>query len=481
VKKKDKKSDISNLDAADKIILIHLLQEQNNLLKEKYKRLEKRLKVLESRLAKNSSNSSKPPSSDTTHRKRKSAKRTTRSKKKSGKKPGGQVGHKGSHLKLSATPDERVLLPVSACGHCQKSLKKRPDKLEIRQLFEIPEPKIWITEYQAQHKYCQHCGYTTSACFPDSLTHKTQYGPRAKSLLVYMNQYQLLPYERSSEFFETIYHHKVSPGTIVNAVNTLSIRLEQVEHEIKGLLTESALAHCDETGINITGNKNWLHTVGNEQLTHYAIHEKRGRKATEAIGILPEFRGTLVHDHWKSYFTYKDCEHALCNAHHLRELRFIHEHQNIKWAKKMSNLLIAINDHKIALVHSEMAFSKRTLKKYHATYDEILSNARKEQARRGTIDSHNLLKRLREYKPSVLLFMTDFSVPFTNNLSERDIRMTKVKQKISGCFRSKAGGEHFCRIRSVLSTAKKNKINAFHVLQIAFHRIISSKDILLDS
>lgn len=481
MKKKKKVVDISQLDSAGKTALILLLQEQNNLLKEKYQRLEKRFNVLESRLSKNSSNSSKPPSTDT--KKPKKPPRTTSSKKKTGKKPGGQPGHQGSYLKMSLKPDEIISLPVEECGHCHNKLIHTKATLEKRQEFEIPQPRIWVREYQAEEKYCKKCGYTTSACFPEGITHITQYGPRAKSLLVYMNQYQLLPFERASEFFETVYGHTISPGTIVNAVTTLARRLEQVDHALKGLLTASSLVHCDETGVNVTGNKHWLHTVGNEQLTHYAIHEKRGRNATEAIGILPEFKGTMIHDHWKSYFTYKACRHGLCNAHHLRELRFLYEHQNIKWAKKLSDLLIHINEEKNKLVNDQgkKSFSPYKLKKYDTGYDEILRKASKEQARRGTIDSHNLLKRLKAYKASVLLFMTDFTVPFTNNLSERDIRMIKVKQKISGCFRNKSGGENFCRIRGALSTAKKNKKNIFTLLQDAFCEVISVENLLADS
>ncbi len=480
MKKKDKKTDISHLDSADKTIVIHLLQEQVNLLKEKNKRLATRLKLLEGKLSKNSSNSSKPPSSDKNNSGKK-PKKTTSSRKRSGKKPGGQPGHKGSTLEIHAKPDEIITLAVDDCINCHRSLNNAVADLERRQIFEIPEPKIWITEYQAEVKYCKHCDCHTGACFPDNVTHTTQYGPRAKSLMTYMTQYQLLPYHRASEFFKTIYNHNISVGTIVNAVNLLSNRLEKVEIEIKKLLTKSTIAHADETGININSDKQWLHTVGTTQLTHYAIHKKRGRIATEDIGILPDFNGTLIHDHWKSYFTYKDILHGLCNSHHIRELRFIHEHHHMKWAKKMSDLLVAINVHKEKLISKNKSFTNRQIKDYQSSYDEILLKSRWEQARRGTIDSKNLLKRLKNYKSEVLLFMTDMKVPFTNNLSEQDIRMTKVKQKISGCFRNIVGGDNFCKIRSVISTAKKNKKNIFDILQIAFQKTISVENLLIDS
>jgi len=473
--KKDKKIDVSHLDSADKTVLIDMLNEKNNLLIEKYNRLEARFKLLEARLAKNSSNSSKPPSSDT-----KKPKKTESLKKKSGKKPGGQPGHKGHTLEMSSAPDEIVILGVDACVHCGNNLKKTRASLDKRQEFEIPKPKIWVTEYQAESKDCKKCHYITTAFFPEHITHVTQYGPRARSLMVYMNEYQFIPFERSSEFFKTVYGHSISPGTIVNAVTTLSRRYETVEDEIKQLLIKSNLVNCDETSVNINGNKQWLHTVGTEQLTHYAVHEKRGRQATEDIGILPDFKGTMVHDHWKSYFSYKESQHGLCNAHHLRELRFIHEHHYIKWANEMSELLLDINQQKELLLKKGKRFSQYCLTINSQAYDEILKKAGREQARRGTIDSSNLLKRLKNYKREVLLFMYDMAVPFTNNLSERDIRMNKIKQKISGCFRQQEGAKDFCRIRSVISTAKKNKKNIFNILQISFQKIITA-DLLLDN
>jgi transposase len=297
--------------------------------------------------------------------------------------------------------------------------------------------------------------------------------------MVYLNQYQLIPYKRSSEFFEVIYNHKISAGTVVNAVIRISSRLSQVESQIKELLSRKALVHCDETGANVNSERYWVHTVGDKQLTHYGLHKRRGSEASDAIGILPKVKGVMVHDHWKSYFKYKNSRHGLCNAHHLRELRYIYEIQNLRWGKEISDLLIGINGQKATYIQQGgVAFSQYFLNKYSDTYDEILLKAGREQARRGTIDSHNLLKRLKGHKDSVLLFMRDFTVPFTNNLSEQDLRMNKVKQKISGFFKSKEGDDNFCKIRSVLSTGRKNKRNIFQILQEAFQRIISVEDLL---
>lgn len=279
------------LSHAEKNILIDMLQEQILLLKEENKSIKQKIKKLEGNASKNSGNSNKPPSSDT-----KKPKKTTSSRKKSGKKPGGQRGHKGNHLAMNKKPDEIILLEVDECKHCGKNLKQAKCNIEHRQEFEIPKPKMWVTEYQAESKDC-NCGYTTTACFPKQITHPTQYGVRAKALMVYMNQYQLLPYERVSQFFQTIYNHKVSPATVVNAGNKLSSRLDKLDTQIKNMLTNENLAHCDETSMNINGAKQWLHTVGTENFTHYALHEKRGKQATLDIGILPEFKGTMVHDH----------------------------------------------------------------------------------------------------------------------------------------------------------------------------------------
>jgi len=341
MKKTLTKEVIRELGSAEKTIVIEMLQEQVNLLKEEVSRLKTKMKNLEGQIAKNSNNSSKPPSSDT-----KKPNKTTSSRKKSDKKPGGQPGHKGHHLAMKATPDETVVLSVDECKNCGNDLKGIANNIESRQVFEIPEPKFIVTEYQAESKGCKCCGYTTTACFPDGITHTAQYGKRARSLMVYMNQYQFVPFDRASQFFEAIYGHKVSPGTIVNAVDALAARLDNLDNEIKEALANAEVVHCDETSLSVSGTKHWLHTVGNEKLAHYALHPKRGVQATQDIGILPGFTGTMIHDHWKSYFVYEDSEHALCNAHHLRELRFINEHHNMKWAGTISSLLVYINEHK---------------------------------------------------------------------------------------------------------------------------------------
>ena len=287
MKNSREKADNSELSHAEKNLVIAMLQEQILLLKEKNKRLEARLKDLEGKAKKNSSNSSKPPSSDF------NKKKTTSSKKKSGKLPGGQAGHKGSNLEMVKNPDEIIRLSVSSCDNCGNNLKNSKTHIDRRQEFEIPEPKMWVTEYQSESKDCV-CGYTTKACFPEWITHITQYGPRAKSLMVYMNQYQFIPYDRASQFFETVYGQKVSPGTIVNAVSVLGDRLDNLDKQIKSALTKEQLVHCDETSMSVNGTKQWLHTVGTENLAHYALHEKRGKKATEDIEVRLGFEPKVI-------------------------------------------------------------------------------------------------------------------------------------------------------------------------------------------
>ena len=473
MKKAVKKEEIREMTSTEKAFLIDILQEKINLLQEQVHRLNAKLKNLEDQKSKNSKNSSKPPSSD-----QNKPKKTTSSRPKSDKKPGGQPGHKGHHLKKRAKPDEIIRLEVSSCDNCGNDLSKVKSAIEARQEFEIPPPKILITEYQSESKDCKCCGYTTSACFPEHITHITQYGIRAKSLMVYMNQYQYIPYDRASQFFETVYGHRVSAGTIVNAVSALANRLQGLDKQIKDFLVNSKLNHVDETSMSISGKKKWLHTVGNKNAAHFAFHQNRGVKATQEIGILPEFKGTLVHDCWKSYFLY-ECEHALCNAHHIRELRFMYENHNMKWANKMLEFLVNTNYHKHRhLDDCKVKFSKKILDAYNQKYDDIIAAAKKEHARHATKDSSNLLKRLINYNQETLLFMHDFTVPFTNNLAECDFRMAKVKQKISGCFRSLVGADNFCLIRNLLVTAKKNNKNVFDMFQQSLLEIISLDDLL---
>ena len=468
--------DASGLSHAEKNEVIGMLQEQILLLKEKINRLAAKIKVLEGRSKKNSKNSHKPPSTDEKSRNKK----TTSSREKSSNNPGGQPGHPGKTLEQHKNPDEIVKLTVSDCAHCGTSLRNTATSIIRRQQFEIPPIHMFVTEYQAESKDCK-CGYNTTACFPEGITNTVQYGPNARALMVYLNQYQFIPYLRIKQLFKDVFGKDISPGTIVNAINSLSANLNILDSQIKNKLRRSTVIHCDETGMNVNGEKQWLHTSGNEKWAHFGLHAKRGQQASQEINILPRSKGIMVHDHWKSYFRYSRNEHALCNAHHIRELRFIHENHSMQWAKNMKGLLLEINQSKDKYVNqNKTKFSKWLLRKYNSAYDSILVLAEREQRVRGTIDSRNLINRLKGYKKETLLFMNNFKVPFTNNLAERDIRMAKVKQKISGYFRSKISSNSFCKIRTMIISATKNRKNIFKTIQAAFRGTMTTKLLLCE-
>ena len=253
--------------------------------------------------------------------------------------------------------------------------------------------------------------------------------------------------------------------------------LEQADQIIKNQLIISPLAHADETGIKVDKKTVWLHCASNNLWTYFYPHQKRGCDAMNDIGILPEFNGTLCHDHWKPYYRY-NCTHSLCNAHHLRELERAFEQDGQKWAFKMQALLTEIN--KAVHKNASGKLSKNKSEAYRLEYRAILVAGKKEcplpkttndPPKRGRIKkskARNLLERLEEFEDDVLRFMVDAMTPFTNNQGENDLRMTKVQQKISGCFRSMDGAYIFCRVRSYLSTCRKHDVKATDALEMLF-------------
>jgi transposase len=420
--------------------------------------------LLVNRLNVNSRNSSKPPSRDPNRKKE--------SKAKEGKKAGGQKGHEGVTLQKVDDPEKIKVLKVD-----RRTLPRGKYKdvgYDSRQVFDIKISRI-VTEYQAQILENDN-GDQFVASFPEGVTKAAQYGAVLKAHSVYMSQYQLVPYNRIQDYFCNQLQIPVSAGSIYNFNLEAYGLLGDFEKEAKGKLTDSPLLHVDETGININGSGHWLHSTSNGLWTYFFPHKRRGTKAMNAIGILPEYMGTLCHDHWKPYYTY-DCIHALCNAHHLRELTKVWEEEKHQWAKDTKELLEeirhAVNNAGGLLVSSESA-------KYQQKYIMILQKADVEcpppdmtnrKGKRGPVKrtkARNLLERLLKYKDDVLRFMDDIIVPFTNNLSENDIRMTKVQQKISGCFRSMQGAKIFCRVRSYLSTCRKQEIKSSQALEILF-------------
>ena len=437
------------------------------------KMLEKRIKALEDRLNQNSTNSSKPPSTDWPVKK-------INLRKKTGRSPGGQKGHKGHNLKMTGSPDSIIVHDVSVCSGCGRSLEEiKSDGYKKRQVFDLPPIKVEVTEHRAQEKICPHCGQLNRAPFPEGVEQPTQYGTAIKAYAVYLNQYQLLPYERIRELFSDLFGIGLSTGTIVNANRTCSNALKPVEDMIKDKITASGVVHFDETGLYTEKKRWWLHVAATEDLTYYECHPKRGKAATDDIDILPNFSGIAIHDGWDTYFKYS-CGHGLCNAHHLRELKGIGECYKQKWAPDMASLLVEIKRcvDKRKIVTDKL--EEDEIDGFKDRYDKIIKQGlaknlpvkkRDGPKKRGRIKQSkatNLLLRLKKYREETLLFMYDFDVPFENNRAERDIRMMKVQQKISGTFRSADGARTFCRIRGYISTVRKNSLSVIDAIQSAF-------------
>jgi len=446
-------------------------------LTDNFKLLAARMQVIEDRLAKNSSNSGKPPSSDGLN---KPSPKSLR--KRHGKKSGGQPGHTGHTLKAVEHPDREEVHRVSRCQHCQRSLEEvEASRIEKRQVFDVPKVHLEVTEHKAEIKRCPDCGEISKADFPEGVTQPVQYGPEIKAQAVYFNQYQLLPLERTGEVFEALYGQALSEGTILEACQEVAEQVEPGNAAIQKHLTKKEVTvHFDETGARVEGKLHWLHSASSALLTYYAMHTRRGQPAMDAIGILPGLKGRAIHDGWKSYFKYPVL-HGLCNAHHLRRLKFLEERYPQAWVTELADLLVEMKE---AVDTSRQAsltcLTSARLIAFEHRYDRLVAKGLRANApperpedqpkKRGRIKqspAKNLLDEFQGHKESVLAFMNDFKVPFDNNQAERDIRMMKVKQKISGCFRSKEGADLFCQIRGYISTSRKNGQQVLDVLRLA--------------
>lgn len=436
--------------------------------------LKQRIAELEARLDQNSKNSHKPPSSDGL----KKPKRTQSLRKKSNRKSGGQPGHKGAKLNRSQDIDQFVFHPVAKCNCCGQDLKDVGVTDHIkRQVFDLPEFRLQVTEHQAEIKMCS-CGAISQGEFPGNVGGEVQYGPRVRGLASYLQNYQLLPYQRSAELLRDVFEVSISEGTLYNIGDEAYDNLEDFESKLKQYLIEQALLHSDETGVNVQGNTQWLHTTSNGEYTHYQVHPNRGYEAMNEIGILPHFRGTLVHDCLRSYFRYEQAQHSVCLAHILRELQAQIE-QKQDWARQMMKLVLNMKKSKDrAIDQGKCEVSQATIKDYQKQYHQIIQRGNRANPlpvkdynhprKRSRTKAQNLLLRLEKYEAEVFRFYTDFEIPFDNNLAERDLRMAKVKQKISGCFRSELGAHYFARLRSYISTAKKQGVNVLEALRQIF-------------
>jgi transposase len=421
--------------------------------------------LLVNRLGRNSKNSSLPPSQDP-HRERRS--KSVGEKRK----PGGQKGHQGTTLQKIENPHrveeiaiDRKTIPAGTYASAG---------YESRQVFDVTIG-LCVTEYRAEILR-DTLGTQYVAHFPEGVTKAAQYGNEVKAQSVYMSQFQLIPLARVQDHFNDQVGLPISKGTISNFNQEAYDLLEPFETWAKKKLLNSPLIHADETGINLGGKGIWLHNLSNDKVTLYHPDEKRGTEAMDRMGILPFYTGRLCHDHWKSYYKYPNVIHVLCNAHHLRELERVIEEDGHQWAKTLLQFLVDLNK---AVIAAGGVLSAEKIIEHTENYRNILEQGDtecpqpppKESSKRGRVKksfSRNLLERLRDFEADTLRFMTEAIVPFTNNQGENDLRMTKVQQKISGCFRSMDGARTFCRVRGFLSTCRKNGVSPAIALRDLF-------------
>jgi transposase len=452
------------------------VEAENAALRAQVEALLGRIEELEARLAKDSHNSSKPPSTDPLGRKRPRSQR-----KRSGKKPGGQLGHTGETLRLVSTPDEVVEHRPAVCVACQTPLDEAaPVALyERRQVRDLPPVRLVVCEHRALHVRCPACAQVNVGVFPAEAPSRAQYGPRLRALAVYLLEQQLIPYARVREVVAEVLGAPVSVGALIRWVRQGAETLRPVEEQIKAALRRAPVVHSDETGIRRAGKLAWAHVASTARLTHYAIHAKRGREATDAIGILPGYQGVSVHDGWKPYRTYTQCRHALCNIHHLRELTFLEEQDHQTWAKDLKGLLLAMKAAVAqARTQGESALPVAERRAFLARYDEVLAAGvaanpppERRPGQRGRVKqspARNLLERLLIGKEEVLAFLHDFAVPFDNNQAEQDLRMLTVQQKIAGSFRADSGAEAFARIRGYCASLRKQGVALLAALETVF-------------
>jgi len=425
-----------------------------------------RIAELERQVGLNSTNSSKPPSSDGLKKPQPKARRVSSLRKPSGRKTGGQPGHPGETLRRTETPDIITDHYPDACAKCSAPLTAATATGYVaRQVFDLPKPQPLVcTEHRAHDCHCTDCGAKMHARFPKDVAAPVQYGKRIAAFVVYLAYYQFVPEQRLAELMAALFGVRLTTATIARMGRDCAGRFGGFVELVRSHVAAATLKHMDETGFRICARLQWLHIASTQLLTHYRVSEKRGSLLDNVVGI-------VVHDHWKPYFKLSGVVHALCNAHHLRELNALVEIEKEEWAFKMQRLLRRACHATNLARERNRPLSPRVVARFKRNYDAIVAegiafhekqpplvSAAAQARRRGRAPrrtGHNLLVRLRDRKEAVLRFLTDLSVPFTNNLGERDARMMKLRQKISGCFRTMRGAQDFAVIRSLLSTARK--------------------------
>ena len=463
--------------------VIAALQEQNAALSALVAALQARVAELERQLGLNSGNSGKPPSSDGLKKK---PVRVSSLRGRSGKKTGGQKGHPGKTLSRTETPDATIDHFPETCSGCGGTLTgAMATGHTARQVFDLPEPQpLIVTEHRAHACLCGNCGAETRADFPEAVTAPVQYGARLAAVVVYLLHYQLLPEKRLAVLMADLFGVHLVTATIAGMSRNCAARFQGFAAAVRDHVAAAPVKHMDETGFRIGGKTQWLHIASTIWLTFYRVSPKRGSLLDNVLGI-------VVHDHWKPYYTLKGVLHALCNAHHLRELQALVEIEKEDWARKMQRLLrrachatnlardqgVTLSSEFIALIERRYDAVLSEGFAFHEAQPALISTARKRRGRVPRRTGHNLLLRLRVRKVDVLRFLSDPTVPFTNNLAERDGRMMKLRQKISGGFRSGDGAEDFAVIRSLLSTARKQGWDILQALASRPDRLIAELQI----
>ena len=428
--------------------------------------LAQRVAELEARLGQNSQNSSKPPASD-------GLKKRPAFTRRLGGKNGGQPGHKGKTLQMVATPDfvETHAATTCKCGASLAQAQKQT--LEKRQVFDLPEPKLEITEHQLQSCTCPCCGKTNTGEFPAGISARVQYGKGVKALTVLLATDYKMPLASISQLFHDLFGYELNEGTSLNAQAACQAALAASEAVIQQKLLESPVAHFDETGLRVQGKLHWLHNCSNPLYTYQFVHARRGVKALDdECSLLPHYHHWAVHDCWRSYLLYADCKHAVCGAHLVRELQGLIE-QGSQWAIRMQDLLLYAYEksEQSSAVVADVGIVRRQYQRIcqQGEAEEPPPEQRYKGKKPKKTKGRNLLERFVNYKDAVLAFAQHAQVPFTNNQAERDLRPAKIKQKVAGCFRTLYGAMSYARIISFISTARKHQCNIFKELIAVFN------------
>ena len=456
-------------------------QQLNHRLRARIRELEREVERGGAPVMRDSHNSGLPPSLDPPWKK---APRTRSLRQKSGLKPGGQPGHCGATLRHTHRPDHVITHAAASCPGCGCVLRDTDAvSSERRQVFDLPEVRLSVTEHRAVIRRCPKCGAEAKAAFPAGVRAPVHYGPRVLARSAYFRLYQLLPAGRTAEAMRDLFGCPLSPATVERAGLVFSGKLVRSEQRIKAAIRDTPVVGADETGLRVAGSGGWIHVARTDDLTHFAYDSRRGRDAMQEIGILPQFRGTLVRDGYLSYTRFEGCRHSLCNAHLLRELVFVEETDSAQaaWTKPLATLLLEIKEAAAkARAAGEAQLSQEAQGSYLRRYDRLLGKADKLNPHPPKVEDESdtakkkrpplspprrLVNRLLRRRDEVLRFMSDLAVPFTNNGAERDLRMVKVQQKVSGCFRTEDGARVFCRVRSYLSTARKQGHPLLHSLE----------------